>query len=64
MRRQCMSWMVSILGRSQIVASLDPEVLQWPGGSLIATFLWISMTAHRFARSAPAILRHKNPWPW
>jgi hypothetical protein len=34
-----MAW---ILVRIQIVtASLDPQVLQWPGGSLIAPFLWL-----------------------
>jgi hypothetical protein len=42
MKGQIKSWMTWILVRIQIVtASLDPQVLQWPGGSLIAPFLWL-----------------------
>ena len=28
-----------------MTANFDPEVLQWPGGSLIACFLWVCVTA-------------------
>jgi hypothetical protein len=36
-----------IAARIQIVsANFDPEVLQWPGGSLIAIFLWLYATVH------------------
>jgi len=49
MTRQIESWAAWILVRIQIVtANLDPEVLQWPGGSLIASFLWIYVTARSF----------------
>jgi hypothetical protein len=40
------SWAARNLVRFQIVAAnLDPEVLQWPGGSLIASLLWLCMMA-------------------
>ena len=43
------SWAARILVRIQIVtANLDPEVLQWPGGSLIAAFFWLYGTARLF----------------
>jgi hypothetical protein len=36
------SWAARNVVRFQIVtASLDPEVLQWPGGTLIAPFFWL-----------------------
>jgi hypothetical protein len=40
------SWAARKLVRFQTVtANLDPEVLQWPGGSLIASLLWCCMMA-------------------
>jgi hypothetical protein len=46
MSRQIVSWVASILVRIQIVAaSMDPEVLQWPGGSVIALLLWFCVMA-------------------
>jgi hypothetical protein len=40
------SWAARNLVRFQIVAAnLDPEVLQWPGGGLIASLLWLCMMA-------------------
>ena len=49
MKRQIKSSATWILVRIQIVtANLDPEVLQWPGGSLIASFLWLLATARWF----------------
>jgi hypothetical protein len=42
------SWAARNLVRFQIViANLDPEVLQWPGGSLIASLLWLSVMARQ-----------------
>jgi hypothetical protein len=42
MKRHIESWVASILVRIQIVtANMDPEVLQWPGGSVIASLLWL-----------------------
>ena len=49
MKRQIKSWAAWILVKSQVVAAnLNPEVLQWPGGSLIASFLWPYLTARSF----------------
>jgi len=46
MKRQIESWAAWILAKIQIViANFDPEILQWPGGSLIASFLWLYVTA-------------------
>jgi hypothetical protein len=43
------SWTARNLVRFQIVtANLDPEVLQWPGGSLIAPLLWLCVMARSF----------------
>jgi hypothetical protein len=43
------SWAARNLVRFQIVtANLDPEVLQWPGGSLIAPLLWLCVMALSF----------------
>ena len=40
------SWVARNLVRFQIVtANLDPVVLQWPGGSLIASLLWLFVMA-------------------
>jgi hypothetical protein len=44
------SWAARNLIRFQIVtANLDPEVLQWPGGSLIAPLLWLCVMARSFS---------------
>ncbi len=49
MKRQIKSSGAWILFRIQMVtANFDPEVLQWPGGSLIAPFLWLYVTARSF----------------
>ena len=43
------SWAARNLVRFQIVtANLDPEVLQWPGGILIAPLLWLCVMARSF----------------
>jgi hypothetical protein len=45
MKRQNESWTAWILVRSQIItANFDPEVLQWPGGSIVAACLWFYAT--------------------
>jgi hypothetical protein len=42
MKQQTESLAAWIAAKIQIVgANFDPAVLQWPGGSLIATFLWL-----------------------
>jgi hypothetical protein len=49
MNRHIASWAVWVLIKSQgVIANLDPEVLQWPGGALVAPLLWLYLTA-RFA---------------
>jgi hypothetical protein len=49
MRTQIEYWTAWILVRIQIVtANLDPEVLQWPGGSVIALLLWLYVVARPF----------------
>ena len=49
MKRHIAWWAVWVLVQSQnVIASLDPEVLQWPGGALVAPLLWLFLTA-RFA---------------
>jgi hypothetical protein len=46
MKTQIESWAAWILVRIQIVtANLDPEILQWPGGIVIALFLWLYVVA-------------------
>jgi hypothetical protein len=43
------SWTTRNLVRFQVVtANLDPEVLQWPGGSLIAPLLWLCVMVRSF----------------
>jgi hypothetical protein len=45
MKQQIELGVMWIAARIQIVgANFDPEVLQWPGGSLIAIFLWLYAT--------------------
>jgi hypothetical protein len=45
MKQQIESWAERLAAIIQIVgANFDPAVLQWPGGSFIATFLWIYAT--------------------
>lgn len=42
MNRQINSWAAWILVRIQLITTtFDPEILQWPGGSLIAPGLWL-----------------------
>jgi hypothetical protein len=49
MKKQIESWAAWILVRIQILtAHLDAEVLQWPGGSLIAPFLWLYVAARSY----------------
>jgi hypothetical protein len=46
---QLNSWAAWILARMEIMtATFDPEVLQWPGGSVIAAALWLYGTARWF----------------
>jgi hypothetical protein len=46
MKTQIESWAAWILVRIQIVtANLDPEILQWPGGIVIALLLWLYVAA-------------------
>jgi hypothetical protein len=57
MSSQIDSWATWTLLRMQFVtANLDAEVLQWPGGSLIATFLCIvAMIKLTFANYHPQL---------
>jgi len=49
MKRLVESSAAWILFRIQMVtANFDPEVLQWPSGSLIAAFLWLYVTVRSF----------------
>jgi hypothetical protein len=49
MKSQIESWAASILVKIQIItANLDPEVLQWPCGCLIATLLWLYVMTRTF----------------
>lgn len=46
MKTQIESWAAWILVRIQIVtANLDPQILQWPGGIVIALLLWLYVVA-------------------
>jgi len=46
MKTKIESWVTWILVRIQIVtATLDPEVVQWPGGIVIALLLWLYVVA-------------------
>jgi hypothetical protein len=60
MKTQIESWTVWILVRIQIVsANLDPEILQWPGGVVIALLLWLYVVARPLwsaGASGPAAL--------
>ena len=38
----CAVWLAARF--QSVAASFDPEVLQWPGGSFIAIFLWLYAT--------------------
>jgi hypothetical protein len=61
MKTQIASRAAWILVRIQIVtATLDPEVLQWPDGIVIALFLWLYVVARSFGSvdvGDPAALR-------
>jgi hypothetical protein len=49
MTNQIEALATSILLRLEFAtANLDPEILQWPGGGLIACFLWIYLMAQSF----------------
>jgi hypothetical protein len=49
MKTQIESWAALVLVRIRIAtANLDPGVLQWPGGSVIALFLWLYVVARPF----------------
>jgi len=49
MKTQIESWAAWILVRIQIAtANLDPEVLQWPGGSVMALLLWLYVVDRPF----------------
>jgi hypothetical protein len=60
MKTQIASWAAFVLVRIQIVtANLDPEVLQWPGGTAIALLLWLYWVARPFwsvRAGSPAVL--------
>ena len=50
MKTQIDSLAAWILTRIQnVTANFDPEVLQLPGGSLIASLLWIYVTVRSFS---------------
>jgi hypothetical protein len=61
MKTQIETWVAWILVRIQIVtANLDPEVVQWPGGIVIALLLWLYVVARPFwsvGSDGPAALR-------
>jgi hypothetical protein len=61
MKTQIASWAAWILVRIQIVtATLDPEVLQWPGGIVIALLVWLCVVARpvwSVGARGPAALR-------
>ena len=58
MKLQIQYWAIWLAAQIQIVgADFDPEVLQWPGGSLIAPLLWLYATI----ASAWSLARHENP---
>jgi hypothetical protein len=65
MKTKIESWVAWILVRIQIVtANLDPEVVQWPGGMIVALLLSLYLVTRPF-RSAgagsPAALRVALP---
>jgi hypothetical protein len=61
MKTQIASWAAWIFVRIQFVtATLNPEVLQWPGGIVIALLLWLCVVARPFwsvGVGGPAALR-------
>jgi hypothetical protein len=59
MKAQINTWAASIIVRIQFMtADFDTEVLQWPGGTLIALFLWLYVTASSFWSVSP----HGSPF--
>ena len=49
MKAQIEFWTAWILVKIQLVAAnLDVEVLQWPGGGLLAPTLWLYVTGRSF----------------
>jgi hypothetical protein len=61
MKTQIVSWAAWILVRIQIVtATLDPDLLQRPGGIVVALLLWLYVVARPFwpvGAGGPAALR-------
>jgi hypothetical protein len=61
MKTQIATWAARTLVRIQILtANLDPEVVQWPGGLVIALLLWLYIVARPFwsvGAGGPAGLR-------
>ncbi len=58
MKRQIEIWSASILVRIQFAAAgLDAHVLQWPGGGLLAPFLWLYGMSSVHRRGSFARLR-------
>ena len=54
---QIRSWAASIFVSIQIaVANLDSDVLQWPGGSLFASVLWMYELARALLVIRPAVV--------
>jgi hypothetical protein len=49
MKTQISSWATWVFFRIQILsAGLDPDILQWPGGIVIALILWFYAEARPF----------------
>jgi len=45
MKLQVHYWAIGLAAKIQVVgANFDPEILQWPGGGLIAPLLWLYAT--------------------
>ena len=64
MKTQIEIWAAWILVRIQIVtAKLDPEILQWPGGIVIALLFWLCfLKGPRFALSVQTGRSCGNAW--
>jgi hypothetical protein len=45
-----------------MTANFDTEVLQWPGGTLIAFFLWLYATAPSFWSVSPGFQDAMPSW--
>jgi hypothetical protein len=61
MKLQIQYWAIWLAAKIQIVgADFDPEVLQWPGGSLIAPLLWLYATIASAWEGSPRAARPPN----